>query len=856
VSSFGFGGTNAHVVLEEPPAQTAADISAEPTASLLTFSARSREALEATRHSYTEFLLSHPEVWPSDFAFTSNLSRSGLAERAAVVFSDRKELLACLSGGKDSSELGSIRRILFLFSGPVDAFEGAARSLSEASPLFREFLAAAGEGSSFTAESSLAVFPTALARLWTALGARPGAVLYEEATRAAAESFAFTSGINAHCRHEAEVQQGDLLVEIGPNAAGWRSILGKLAEFYRRGGAVEWQALHHGQKRTRLRLPTYPFQRKRYWIPSTAQHRPVPHERRKRTSSPQGLQPGPQPVLQPVLQPGSIEAPKGLLYSRVWNLLYPATGAGLGVGDWLIFADRAGVGALLASHLEAAGNRCSLVLGDSAEELHRLARRPWRGMVHLWSLDLPAADISGRERVSTSVLDLLQLLGASPAESVRTSLWLVTAGAMPVLEGEAPAPSQAAAWGLGQAIAVEYPELDSVLLDLDPSDKSATALLNAMGRADGETMLALRGGNQYAPRMIRQEMGSAAPVRFESNATYLISGGTGGLGLRLAEWLKERGAGAIALLGRTEPREPQTLGRFFRCDLGSLEQTVAVVREIERSMPPLKGVFHLAATLSDGLLADQGAERFYANGIGKAEGSWHLHMATADSPLEHFVLFSSLASLVTRAGQGSYAAANNVLDALAHCRRARGKPALSVNWGPWADTGIAATEYGRLAHQSLASFGVKQLSPAEALTSLEWLISSEATQASVARVDWSRLLKQDRGLAASCQLGGLAEVHDMPEDPETEFMRDLQACPDADRQDWLAGKLAELIAKELRLPDSGSISTEEYFSELGLDSILALDLANQLSGMFGRALPGSLLLTAPTIAALSEHLLH
>ena len=90
----------------------------------------------------------------------------------------------------------------------------------------------------------------------------------------------------------------------------------------------------------------------------------------------------------------------------------------------------------------------------------------------------------------------------------------------------------------------------------------------------------------------------------------------------------------------------------------------------------------------------------------------------------------------------------------------------------------------------------------EALTSLEWLISSEATQASVARVDWNKLLRQDRGLAAYYQFGGLAEVDDMPADPETEFMRDLLACSDADRQDWLAGKLAELIAKELRLPDS------------------------------------------------------
>ncbi len=850
VSSFGFGGTNAHVVLEEPPMQTPAAPETEPPATLLAFSARTRVALEAVQQGFNEFLLAHPEVSPADFAFTSNVSRSGLAERAACVFSDRKELLACLSTPKDTSEASHIGRIFFIFSGQVSGYDSAARSLSEASPLFREFLTASGESSSFGPELSVPVFPTALARLWTALGVSPDVVLFEDEGRLAAESFAFTSGGNAVHRHDAEIEAGDLVVEIGPNAASWRAILGKLAEFFRRGGTVQWEALHHGQKRTRLRLPTYPFERKRHWIPATAQNQPVQHERRKRARSPLV-----QPALNAETPASAVDVAGDLLYRRVWNVLEPATGQAAPLGDWLIFADRGGLGVQLAAQMEAAGNRCTLVTASSPASAGELAHKTWRGIVHLGSLDLPPADIRGRERVSTGVIELLEHLRTRSSGKEKPVLWLVTAGAMPVLDSEAPSPSQAATWGLGQAIAVEYPELETVLLDLDPGDKNPSSLLASITSAEGESMLALRGGQRYAPRIVRHELSSADPVRFRADATYLISGGAGGLGLRLAEWLRERGAGAIALLGRTEPASLPAGSRFFRCDLGSLEQTVEAIREIERSMPPLRGVFHLAAMLSDGLLADQGGERFYTNGIAKAEGAWNLHVATSDSSLHHFVLFSSLAALVTRPGQGSYAAANNVLDALAHYRHARRKPALSINWGPWGEVGMAATDYGRAASQVLASLGVKQLSPEEALNSLEWLLSSRSTHAAVARVDWSKLLKQDRSLSACRQFGGLADVSDEPEEPATDFMHELQARPEAERQDWLSGKLAELIARELRLPDAASISPDEYFADLGLDSILALDLASQLSRLLGRALPGSLLLTAPTIGALSENLL-
>jgi NAD(P)-dependent dehydrogenase (short-subunit alcohol dehydrogenase family) len=430
--------------------------------------------------------------------------------------------------------------------------------------------------------------------------------------------------------------------------------------------------------------------------------------------------------------------------------------------------------------------------------------------------------------------------------------------------------AQAALWGLGRAIGIEHPGLWGGLIDLDPADVFNPALLSALLSSESESMVALRGGAQkFVPRIVRAGdraglAGASARLRFAAEASYLVTGGLGGLGLRLAAWLLERGAGAVALLGRSEPVTgaleglPEGRVRVLRGDVSRREDVAAALAQIQQSMPPLRGVFHLAGALDDGRLLDQDIERFYNAGTGKAEGAWHLHELTRDLALDHFVMFSSMASLVTTHGQGNYASANSVADALAHLRRAESRAALSVNWGPWARIGHAATDYGRGAHERLAQLGVKALSPDTSLAALERLMMTDVTQAAVIDVDWQRLALADPAAAAAPLLSELFAASPAvaaASAVETALVKDLKAGAMTGRLEKVTAVLARMLAQVLRLADAQAISRTRAFMEMGLDSILALELTRQISAVFGRSFSATLLFKCPNLESLAPFLL-
>ncbi|MBB5066042.1 SDR family NAD(P)-dependent oxidoreductase [Granulicella mallensis] len=832
ISSFGFGGTNAHAILAEGPVRSERAVVQQHRANLLAFAARTPEALGKIADSYAEFLKKHPETQLEDFAYTVNRSRSFLAHRQVIIFSSREELLTKLAHREKPRATSVRRRIVFHFCGEYGVGE-TALELATMLPAFRRLLGSE-PGELETRAISVSDFQSVLAQLWVRFGVRPQAISWEGIGKEAALVFATSLDESVLFLESSEMcQEADWVLPISPSAACWTSILDQLADFYLNGGNVDWAVLTSNIQPQRLGLPTYPFERNSYWIEAFTQEHSLP---------------------------GNVKADEhsdAVLYRRHWELLKSTPGLwSASVGHWLILADRGGVGAQLAMELSRKGNTCSLISEVEVEKLS-LHDQPLQGVVHLGSLDLEPTDMAGRSKVSSSVLALVRMLKGNLASGSKTHLWLVTAGAMPVLEQDVPAVSQAALWGLGQAIEAEHPELWGGLLDVDPARPSA-CLLDAIEGRFGEARLALRDGQRYAAKILHdhQPMESNLPPCFEENATYLITGGVGGLGTRLTKWLLERGAGNVALLGRTVPQQSvNEKTRFFRCDLANTDETMAVVREIENSMPPLKGIFHLAGTLDDGLLLAQNGERFYRSGAGKAEGAWNLHLASRDIALDYFVLFSSMASLVTLPGQGSYAAANFVLDTLAHHRRATGKPALSVNWGPWADLGMAATEYGRAAVERMSSFSVAALPADVALTMLGQLMSSGAIQIGVTQLASAKLSRKSVSAITSSQLAGFPIERHEGLDRDTEFVIALRSCASVDRFDWLAARLLEIFSETLRLTNVEAITSTQSFLEMGGDSILALELTNRLSSTLGRTLPGTLLFTFPTIAALTDHLL-
>lgn len=575
---------------------------------------------------------------------------------------------------------------------------------------------------------------------------------------------------------------------------------------------------------------------------------------------------------------------EGLTYRRGWVVSTPVGAREVAEGRWLILADRGGVGAGLATLLAESGAACTLVspeecdAADPGQIRALVAREAPRRVLHLRALDATATgEMSAgslpfdQESACASALHLIQAAsGGAAASPARISF--VTRGAMAVREGEPVAVAQAPLWGLARVAAVEHPKSWGGVVDLDgesSAPEAARQLFEWLLADDGEDMVAFRAGLRYAARLqtFAASGTAAARVSFEGPATYLITGGLGGLGLEVARWLKGSGARHLALVSRGEPgaeaaeavRRLEQDGarvRLFRADVSSAEELSGVVSEIESTMPPLRGVLHLAGVLDDRVLAGQTWPRFRAAGLAKMEGAWNLHRLTSGAALDFFVLFSSMASLVGVPGQGSYAAANAFLDALAHHRRSLGLPALCVNWGPWGEVGHAATEYGRGAHARLAEMGIEAVAPETGLRLLGTLLGRGETQVAVARVDWGRLFRADPEAALSPLLSALARDAAPAPAPteEPELVRTLRELPEAERREELTAFLTTLLCEALRLKGRGLLTPRQGLFELGLDSILALQLKTRLEQKLGRPFPATLFFTHPTIESLAEYL--
>jgi NADPH:quinone reductase-like Zn-dependent oxidoreductase/acyl carrier protein len=358
---------------------------------------------------------------------------------------------------------------------------------------------------------------------------------------------------------------------------------------------------------------------------------------------------------------------------------------------------------------------------------------------------------------------------------------------------------------------------------------------------------------------------SEAPVSFRPDGTYLITGGLGSLGLVAARWMVQQGARHLVLMGRSEPsaaaqqealeamREAGAQVVVAKADVAREQQVARVLAEMDPSMPPLRGILHVAGMLDDGILLRLDQERFGSVMAPKVAGAWNLHTLSSKESLDFFVLFSSAASVLGSPGQGNYAAANAFLDALAHHRRAQGLPALSINWGPWAEVGLAARpdRGGRLALRGLASIGLEQ-----GVEALGRVLGNGAAQVGVMPLD-VRQWRQFYPKAAESPL--LAQLVREQDDANGSGRRAnsvrqaLLAAEPGERRSLLERHLQQQIARVLRIPAS-RIEADTPLDALGLDSLMALELRNGLEAGLGLTLPATLVWGYPTLAALASHL--
>jgi hypothetical protein len=374
--------------------------------------------------------------------------------------------------------------------------------------------------------------------------------------------------------------------------------------------------------------------------------------------------------------------------------------------------------------------------------------------------------------------------------------------------------------------------------------------------------------------LIPDAVRTAPPARatfLRDDASYVITGGLGGLGLRVGEWLTEVGARNVALIGRHDPDETATaaIARMtargarvlaLRADVSERAALQAALKTIDEQLPPIRGIFHAAGVLDDGALARLHWDRFETVFAPKVTGTHNLAAGADDLglDLDHFVLFSSAASLLGSAGQANHAAANSYLDAEAAARRARGRPALSINWGGWSEIGSVATH--GIADRVVTS-GVELLSPDRGLAALDLLMRQGRPQVAVIPVDWPVFLRQfargSRPRWLSEVAADRARVSTRPTAGgaagAARRARVQEAAPDQ-RIPLLRDLVRDEVAHVLGLHSADAVDERQPLHEMGLDSLMAVELRNLLSVGVARELSATLAFDHPSVEAMAAHL--
>ncbi|MFB7247258.1 type I polyketide synthase [Streptomyces populi] len=752
------------------------------------------------------------------------------------------------------------------------------------------------------------------------------------------------------------------------DAGGADRFLTSAAEGWVHGLDVDWAALLRDSDGRVTDLPTYPFQRSRFWpTPRTTNGARTGSEtgRGGRAAAPAGasaqaadsrlweaLETDPAALLDTLgLKDG--ESADALLpalaawrrdhleqarlgswrYGVRWEPVPHAPGTAPALaGTWLLAIPGAEHGfgpdhrivGWVRDAVEAAGGRALLVELDPRDDtdpaewaasLHAAAAdaRP-AGILSLLALDDRA--LPGRPTVGRGLAGTTLLVRALAQRDLPGRLWCLTHGAVGTDPTDPPAaPHAAAVWGLGRVAALEHPTLWGGLIDLPrapreadgqdgrtaPDAATAAQLCAVLADPGDEDQLALRPTGVLARRLVRtpfrlpdpttggRDGGQVSPSDTDTDTdgnvgadavwpregTVLITGGTGALGSRLARRLAAQGAQHLLLTSRRGPEAPgadglgadlESMGArvtIAACDLADREAVRALLESVPADAP-LVSVVHAAAVLDDAALENLDADRLDAVLGPKALGAWHLHELTADLNLSSFVLYSGFVGTVGGIGQGNYAAANAVLDALAEHRRAAGLPALSIAWGPWGGGGLvdAATE------QRMRRNGLPPIEPELGVRALDLALAQDGPASQVlAEIEWPLFADGFTATRPSPLLAAFARSGEAVDGgsgagrsdgaggaggPTLARRLPGMARTDADR--LLLDTVRDHAAAVLGYADPAALAVDQPFKELGIDSMTAMALRNRLQRAAGVDLPATMVFDHPTPKALAAQL--
>ncbi len=653
---------------------------------------------------------------------------------------------------------------------------------------------------------------------------------------------------------------------------GLDRMLTSLAELHVRGVDVDWATALPGTHRAEL--PTYAFQHQRYWIEPTAAPTVTGAdagfwdavERADVDALADGLAVNAE-IVGEVL-PGltswrsrqnASATVDGWRYRVVWRSTDLPAGGELAGAWWLVvpatLTDDARVRAL-TDGLAARGAEVVTVTGVGLPAGEHPA-----GVVSLLALDGTPDDTDAG--LSAGVTATVSLVHALAAADFTGRLWCVTSGGVGVDRFEdLPHPAQGALWGLGTVLSLDYPDWWGGLVDLpmDWTDVHVERLVDAFADG-GEDQVAVRTAGVLARRMVRWPAPGTPDRRWRPTGTVLVTGGTGGIGGHVAEWLLADGADRVVLASRRGMDAPGAADVVSRlpgvevvaCDVADREAVAGLLADLGED---LTAVFHAAGVLRPEVpLGETGLDEFVDVCRAKVLGAVHLDALLADRPLAAFVLFSSGAAVWGSAGQAGYATANAYLDVLAHRRRTRGLVATSIAWGSWGGGGMAGGEVG--AH--LDRLGVGVMEPRLAVQALRQALDHDESHLVVADIDWDRFapiytLARPRPLLADL-LDAVAETSDATDAPSSSALADrLAAMPEAEQRVLLLDTVRTNVAAVLGYGDADPVEPRRAFKDLGMDSVTAVEMRNRLSAATGLRLSATLVFDHPNAVALADQL--
>jgi acyl transferase domain-containing protein/acyl carrier protein len=684
-----------------------------------------------------------------------------------------------------------------------------------------------------------------------------------------------------------------------------------LAQLFVHGVSIDWPALFVGTGARRVDLPTYAFQRERYWPTGVAFGgrsaedgvdaafwQAVESEDAESLAATLRVEDEALSGVLPALSTWRRDQrERSLVDSWRYRVTWKALGTGNSAaadlaGEWLVLvpeglAEDDWVAEVLAAVGPAAVpvpvsglDRSQLV-----DALVELGDRNWAGVLSLVALDgdEPAnfpgeslvtpvgqsqRQISGAAQGVALTVSVIQALGDA---DVAAPMWCVTRGAVSMGRMERVlSPDQAGVWALGRVCALEYPQRWGGLVDLPPAldDRVTTRLRQVLAGWDGEDQVAVRASGVFGRRLIHAPAGTRQNV-WQPRGTVLITGGTGALGAQVARWLAERGVEGLVLTSRQGPDAPgaaeldaelTALGvrvRIVACDVADRDALQAVLDEHSPT-----GVVHTAGISRGAMMHQLGQDELADVLRAKVLGAANLDALLGEQQLDCFVLFSSIAGVWGSGGQGAYAAANAYLDALAEQRRARGLVATSVAWGAWADGGMADANG---AEEYLSRRGVRTMAPEPALTALWRAVAQQETTVTVADIKWEQFAPTFTAARPSPLFSDLPEVRGAVESARdaqqdnasvaSALRERLHELARADKIAVLLDLVRDQVGSVLRHGDGRTVEADRKFGDLGFDSLTSVELRTGLSLATGLSLPASLVFDYPTPQALAEYLL-